>query len=413
MKRVFLFLCIFIVPINTVAQWRYMGLGNISGNQTGAIFSLDVYDTSIFVGTNYAVLRYTVASGWVHTETGIDFSQENVTSFASLGPYLFAGMTRTDNGTVGAFYRSSNDGGSWDLIQAAAPAFTNGTYLFGNSLSSAYRSRDEGNTWQAIACPKVSTYASIGVCIFANTGGNIWRSTDSGTNWAQITTPAGLSISAFGILGTHIFAGGMGVFRSTDSGQNWTQISLPNRTVNALATYGTYLFSGTDTGIYISSDSGITWQNVSNNMGARPGYYPVVNFLGIFDTFLIAGVYAGKDAAENSYGYVTERPISEMTDTTKSAVQEVPASPATALSIYPNPLTNTATISYTLAENARVSITIYDALGRTVSIPTDDIEESSGDHTLDFNASRLPSGIYWCHLSAGTLERSAKLVIER
>jgi hypothetical protein len=405
MKRSLLFFFILIAPLPSSAQWRSL-IGDVGGNSEGIIIAIGIHHTSLFASLSGSLSRYTVASGWSYAETGINFTSENVTSFASLGQCLFVGMTKS------AFYRSSNDGTSWGLVQAATPAFTNGTYLFGNSFSSVYRSRDSGNTWQEVICPLAGSFVATGACIFAITGSGIYRSTDSGTNWAKIITPADLSLSGFAVLGSHIFAGGTGVFRSMDSGENWTQLSLPNRTVNTLAAYGTYLFAGTDTGVFISSDSGISWRDVSNNMGAVHGYFPDVTQLLIFDTFLVANVYAGI-SPPGYFGYLAERPISEMTDTTKSAVREVPTSPATALSIYPNPLTNTATISYTLAENARVSITIYDALGRTVSIPANGIEEASGDHTLDFNASRLPSGIYWCHLSAGTLERSAKLVIER
>ncbi|MGD8782594.1 MAG: T9SS type A sorting domain-containing protein [Ignavibacteria bacterium] len=60
---------------------------------------------------------------------------------------------------------------------------------------------------------------------------------------------------------------------------------------------------------------------------------------------------------------------------------------------YPNPFNPATIISYTLPEEGRVSIKIYDILGREVETIVNEIR-TAGTHSVEFNASHLPSGVY-------------------
>jgi len=66
---------------------------------------------------------------------------------------------------------------------------------------------------------------------------------------------------------------------------------------------------------------------------------------------------------------------------------------------YPNPFNPTTTINYTLKESASVRVTIYDRLGREVVTLVDE-SQSAGTHSVDFNASNLPSGVYFYRIKA-------------
>lgn len=61
---------------------------------------------------------------------------------------------------------------------------------------------------------------------------------------------------------------------------------------------------------------------------------------------------------------------------------------------YPNPFNPTTTITYTLQQSTYVSLTVYDRLGRQV-ISLVEQNQDAGEHTVDFNASEYPSGIYF------------------
>jgi hypothetical protein len=66
---------------------------------------------------------------------------------------------------------------------------------------------------------------------------------------------------------------------------------------------------------------------------------------------------------------------------------------------YPNPFNPQTTIPYTLAERSRVSLRIFDVLGREVAVPVREMQEP-GEHRVSWNAGGLPSGLYFCRLEA-------------
>ncbi|MBN1998719.1 family 43 glycosylhydrolase [candidate division KSB1 bacterium] len=60
---------------------------------------------------------------------------------------------------------------------------------------------------------------------------------------------------------------------------------------------------------------------------------------------------------------------------------------------YPNPFNPSTTIRYTLARDSKVKILVYDLLGKQVAILVD-TELRAGDHSVEWNAKNLASGIY-------------------
>ncbi len=69
---------------------------------------------------------------------------------------------------------------------------------------------------------------------------------------------------------------------------------------------------------------------------------------------------------------------------------------------YPNPFNPTTTIFYTIKENSRVKLAVYDMLGREVAGLVD-ASQFAGEHSAMFNASGLASGVYIYKLEAAPL----------
>ena len=67
---------------------------------------------------------------------------------------------------------------------------------------------------------------------------------------------------------------------------------------------------------------------------------------------------------------------------------------------HPNPFNPVTTIRYGLAEEGLVRLTVYDVLGRRIAVLTDGIQ-TPGKHTVRFEASHLPSGLYFVIFDAG------------
>lgn len=79
---------------------------------------------------------------------------------------------------------------------------------------------------------------------------------------------------------------------------------------------------------------------------------------------------------------------------------------------FPNPFNPTTTIRYSVPERARVSLTVYNALGQQVARLVDS-EVEKGDHEVRFDASGLPSGVYFYRLQAGSTNQVRRLVVMR
>ncbi len=80
--------------------------------------------------------------------------------------------------------------------------------------------------------------------------------------------------------------------------------------------------------------------------------------------------------------------------------------------VSPNPISQHATIFYSLDQGQPVTFAIYDLLGREVFRTMDEIE-TAGAHTLNFDASHLQQGTYLYKLTAGGAVNQGKIVIVR
>jgi predicted acyl esterase len=77
---------------------------------------------------------------------------------------------------------------------------------------------------------------------------------------------------------------------------------------------------------------------------------------------------------------------------------------------YPNPFTTSTRIRYMLPKQTRVTLTVYDALGRKV---TDLVKEEkpAGPHIVEFNGSNYAPGIYFYTLRANEFRQTKKFTL--
>ena len=98
-----------------------------------------------------------------------------------------------------------------------------------------------------------------------------------------------------------------------------------------------------------------------------------------------------------------------------SEVVEVNWSPFTTYKLeqnYPNPFNPTTTIGFGIPEKANVRLSILNILGEEIRVLLNE-EKESGHHSIEFNASDLPSGVYFYQLRTGSFVETKKMVLLR
>lgn len=77
---------------------------------------------------------------------------------------------------------------------------------------------------------------------------------------------------------------------------------------------------------------------------------------------------------------------------------------------YPNPFNPVTRIKYTLPEASIVNFTVFDISGRKVFSKSNQAK-SAGNHTINFDATRYPSGVYIYRISTGTFISTKKMTL--
>lgn len=77
---------------------------------------------------------------------------------------------------------------------------------------------------------------------------------------------------------------------------------------------------------------------------------------------------------------------------------------------YPNPFNPSTTIKYNIPKQGLVTLKIYNLVGQEVATLVNQ-EQSAGTYAVDFNASKLSSGVYFYKLNTGDVSLVKKLMI--
>ena len=299
---------------------------------------------------------------------------------------------------------------SGDTLRISTIGSDSRGYLYVGSMKGIHRSTDHGATWTRQSTRYASDFlgtatgdvfvassefAGYGVAISTD-GGVSWTTVDSGfaANNRSVMT---LAIDTRGIL----YAGGYpGVMRSANYGGGWTAMNrgLPGSfqcVYTLTAGKDGSLFAGSLQGVsqwkdtmWLPVNSGLQWLEISSLASSDSGYLYAATF--------------------NNQIYKTTTPV--ITDAAREG-GSYPSGFELAQN-YPNPFNPSTTIKYELPSSAEVRLSVYDVLGREVSVLVNE-RKGAGVHEVRFDGSGLASGIYLYRLQAGSYVQTRKLVLVR
>jgi photosystem II stability/assembly factor-like uncharacterized protein len=430
MKNNFLFLfvmvCLFITSNTLRAQW----IQTDCPYDTINCFAIN--GTNLFAGTKSSGIFLSTNNGTSWTVVNSGLANNSINALAVSGANLFAG-------TNGGVFLSKNNGTSWTVADSKLPKYhvvafaVSGTNILVADSNIVYLSENSGTSWTIVFRPSNSpahysetvqalaisgtvfvvametwalppNYPSSGIVVSSDNTHSYWDYNYGISGYTDVT--------ALAVSGTNLFAGTSGgVSLSTDNGTTWAKIDSGlvksyymidtskyyYYDIPAFAVSGRDIFVVCDGAVYLSTNSGTYWTSVNSGLTND-----TVLALAVSENYLFAGTRKSG---------VWRRPLGEMITSVENNRTNVPVHFSLSQN-YPNPFNPSTAISFNLPSRSFVSLKIFDLLGREAATIVSE-EMPAGSYLRQWNAAKMPSGVYFYRLQAGSFTETKKLVLLR
>jgi photosystem II stability/assembly factor-like uncharacterized protein len=444
---------------NNTWQWSNTGLPP----KFAVALRLAKSGTNTYLGTNAAgVFKSTdFGESWFPINNGITAANVLDICFDNEGTIYTANWS---NG----FQKSTDNGKTWSVINNGLTnsycysiiADDNG-FLIGGTDQGSFRSTDKGASWHQITIPG-NDYAYYlrkdrKNRIYALTyGTGLYRTSDLGNSWVKLDD-GWISGYVFGFLiddEENIYAGTRrgAIYKSTDDGNSWSEVyrsTNQNAVVNriSISPKGYIFATCSNEGILRSKDGGSSWTLINNGITFQNTRSLGITQNGeIFVGYAAGKIYYSQDHGESWQDYtsnldlvVVRHFLFDKDDNLYLATDESvwrinPDSVTTIVKSedkvyqfalmqnYPNPFNPVTKIKYavpsSLSSQERtgvrsfVTLKVYDIIGKEVTVLVNK-EQEAGEYEVEWNASNIPSGVYFYTLRAGELAQTRKLVLLR
>ena len=377
----------------------------------GAIITWEDYRS----GTNYDIYAQRIdAGGSIHTGWTTDgiaiytaTSDQNVPRIAGDGA----------SGAIITWEDYRSDGVSSDGIYAQR-IDANGSVHTGWTADGVLISNDAGDTKDQQI---VSDGASGAIITFQNSSGNIYaqRIIAGGTvQWAANGVATGLgsysspTLVSSGSGGAIIASGGTDIYASQVDGNGLLPVELTTFTANV--TNGNVTLNwqtATEVNNYgFEVERGNRQKAVGNSNWEKIGFVQGHGNSNSVKEYSF--VDASTPLGTNSVSYRLKQ-IDNDGKFKYSKEIEVEVSTSLDFSLeqnYPNPFNPSTVISWQSAVSSYVTLKVFNVLGKEVATLVNG-EISSGEHSIQFNAEQLPSGVYFYRLTTPTFSQTKSMEI--
>ncbi|MCB0728942.1 MAG: T9SS type A sorting domain-containing protein [Ignavibacteriae bacterium] len=432
---------------DSYSQWTIAGA--VSG--AGTFPSISVVDQNtawVAGGTNTPAVFRTTNGGtsWqTIPTTGVPLDVFCVWARSVDEAYIGNGGGAGGTGGNASFYKTTDGGTTWTTVASTggSAGFFNGI-VFSNTMPSfgiaqsdppsgvgnpyyVSVTTDGGATWNPTTPPGVSGQASAqnsivvvdnmfyGFGLGNNQPNRCYLTSDGGATWyignfsvAGGTSGfvSGLAFSTDKMRGVAATSGSLpNIGRTTDGGVTWTSVNVGANftgycTMKWIENTNTvYISANAGSGGVVkkSTDGGLTWTTMTTS-----------GLTGITHMEF-------KRVGTTVYGYAATAngAILKMTDvvTEVTPINSAVPSDYKLDQNYPNPFNPSTTINFSIPASSKVTLKIYDALGKEVANLLDEVKPA-GNYSADFTAgSNLNSGIYFYTLQAGSFTSTKKLML--
>ena len=423
-KKIRLFLIVFIASFQVFSQWTYFEANASSGLTQ---FYLDPQENILYIGDIEGFRFYNIDTDiWTDiTEDGVIGKETRcITSHPSVAgrivtgrvdPWFkgYMGLTNDWGNTEEQVFES--DGG---VIQDVKFCPTNPDIMYACGWSDItpgdlLKSVDGGQSWSQLsgyihqAMTEVALHPTNPDILYVSGDAKITKSIDGGNSWS--VSNAGLP-SNYGVYCVSInpfnpeellCSNDIGLYKTTDAGASW--IMKKNVSVSFISynpVYQNYVAAITFSPytVFLSSDAGETWNDITNSFPGQD----------------MRDVVFSKDGTElyvlSKYGFYS-------TNIDFTGITQTYSNPNFHFTNYPNPFKDFTTITYTLTNsNDAVEIRIENNLGQEISriksMPNAKGNNAYQLNRLDIQGKALTSGLYYCSMYVnGDKKATIKLIV--
>ncbi|MFA6542318.1 MAG: YCF48-related protein [Bacteroidota bacterium] len=367
-----------------------------------------------------------------------------------------------------SLYKTGDGGRSWNVMKSSVSQSFSGLDMldsltvWATGIDSVYHSTDGGLTWNSFLLDAGIEQirgiqfldSNTGVIFEVWTGDSTFNyvTTNGGTSWVRHSINDIQFFSSFFKIRftdpSHLwFANQYGAWLSQDTAKTWKNIPVDGASgafdfVDSLHGWLS-IWGGQFKKLAYTNDGGSTWSFVDkpysfqtqDMLTYRDGNYDggIVVLEAGYDGSLIQ--YRQGDSYTNQIQTYTGQPLTAfatyrhgntlhiwvtgdgMTVLHQTAyVTSAPDDVGQTISSfslsqnYPNPFNPSTTFHFTLAAAGNVTLTVFDVIGRETAVLVSEKLEA-GEHSRVWNASDLPSGIYFYRMQAGTYSETKKLLL--
>lgn len=338
------------------------------------------------------------------TDCGNSWVQINSPGAGNIIDFVILGETSIMVITDGSVFYTADDGANWESrMEGLTGTFRSLVFTYDARLficgdnSAFFVSNDFGNSWESIQIPQISNLKKLyfldgnwGYLVGSN--GLIMVTADGGNSWVKKNNIEGTRVTYNSIsmvddkIGIIIGDNGE-IIRTTNNWNSWKSIICPAGEQNlydvTFTSPGNALISG-NRFILKSSNNGGDWEFSSFTNSLPKSDLRSLCFISAQTGFAVG---------TNNTVLFTNNSGNSWTKL-NSGLLERRNNESSKLNNYPNPFNPSTNITFDISADSYVSLKVYDITGRQVADLLDSYK-LKGEHSINFNASSLSSGIYF------------------
>ncbi|MBL8016386.1 MAG: T9SS type A sorting domain-containing protein [Ignavibacteria bacterium] len=347
---------------------------------------------------------------WTSKNMQTQYSLKDICFTSTQTGYICGGTTAAN----GIIFKTTNAGEQWNTVYQDSALLTKMYFLdsqtgwAAGSFGVILKTTNAGNNW--IRTRHVSLSPTNGIFFQdENTGyigkQTLYRTTNGGTNWTTVMSYPASYIQFFGSTGYYLSNSGTTQFiaKSTNSGLNWDFYAT------ATTNSGSLFFVNSETGwvtggtvIKKTTNGGLSWQIQNSETQST-------TFRSIFFT-------------NENYGWIVGSNGAIMrTGNGGIGIQQINSSIPNGFELsqnYPNPFNPTTKIKLSIpllrgvaGEAGRgVLLKVYDVLGKEIAVLVNE-NLKPGIYEIEWDASNIPSGVYFYSLISNEFTQTKKMVV--